>query len=168
MSNLYRGPSNDASYQVSIHLAKRFQRRRFLRSQPIRNKNCLWWPCLLTDRDEMSSLYRGDAIDASYQVCSFAVWVGNKKYSDQIICPNMKLNWSHENFKVLGIDFSLDLNCITDINFTKKIKEVKAILKSWQHRKLTLLGKISYKKSCTTKANSFTDIFTKFTSDKDK
>jgi hypothetical protein len=67
----------------------------------------------------------------------------NKKYSDQIICPNMKLNWSHENFKVLGIDFSLDLNCITDINFTKKIKEVKAILKSWQHRKLTLLGKIT-------------------------
>jgi hypothetical protein len=44
-----------------------------------------------------------------------AVWVGNKKYSDQIICPNMKLNWSHENFKVLGIDFSLDLNCITDV-----------------------------------------------------
>jgi hypothetical protein len=71
------------------------------------------------------------------------VWVGNKKYSDQIICPNMKLNWSHENFKILGIDFSLDLNCITDINFTKKIKEVKAILKSWQHRKLTLLGKIT-------------------------
>ena len=29
MSKLYRGPSKDASYQVSIHLAKRFQRRRF-------------------------------------------------------------------------------------------------------------------------------------------
>jgi hypothetical protein len=28
MSNLYRGPSIDASYQVSVHLAKRFQRRR--------------------------------------------------------------------------------------------------------------------------------------------
>ena len=27
MSNLYRGPSIDASYQVSDHLAKRFQRR---------------------------------------------------------------------------------------------------------------------------------------------
>ena len=25
----YRGPSKDASYQISIHLAKRFQRRRF-------------------------------------------------------------------------------------------------------------------------------------------
>jgi hypothetical protein len=30
MSNLYRGPSIDASYQVSVHLAKWFQRRRFL------------------------------------------------------------------------------------------------------------------------------------------
>jgi hypothetical protein len=68
MSILYRAPSKDASYQVSIHLAKRFQRRRFFRKQPIRNKNCLWQPCLLTDRNEMSNLYRGHAIDASYQV----------------------------------------------------------------------------------------------------
>jgi hypothetical protein len=30
MSNLYRGPFIDASYQVSVHLAERFQRRRFL------------------------------------------------------------------------------------------------------------------------------------------
>ena len=29
MSNLYRGPSIDASYQVSVHLAKVFQGRRF-------------------------------------------------------------------------------------------------------------------------------------------
>jgi hypothetical protein len=30
MSILYRGPPIDASYQVSVHLAKQFQRRRFL------------------------------------------------------------------------------------------------------------------------------------------
>jgi hypothetical protein len=30
MSNLHRGHPIDASYQVSVHLAKRFQRRRFL------------------------------------------------------------------------------------------------------------------------------------------
>jgi hypothetical protein len=40
----------------------------FVRNQPIRNKNCLWWPCLLTDLDIMSNLYRGPSIDASYQV----------------------------------------------------------------------------------------------------
>ena len=30
MTHPYRGPSIDASYQVSVHLAKLFQRRRFL------------------------------------------------------------------------------------------------------------------------------------------
>jgi hypothetical protein len=29
MNNLYRGPSIDASHQVSVHLAKWFQRKRF-------------------------------------------------------------------------------------------------------------------------------------------
>jgi hypothetical protein len=69
--NLYKGPSIDASYQVSVYLGKLFQRRRFFRNQPIRNKNCLWWPCLLTNREEMSSLYRGTSIDAFYQIISF-------------------------------------------------------------------------------------------------
>jgi hypothetical protein len=32
MSNLYRGPAIDASYQFSIHLAKQFQRRQFFRT----------------------------------------------------------------------------------------------------------------------------------------
>jgi hypothetical protein len=32
MSNLYRGPSIDASYQVSVHLAKRYRREEFLKS----------------------------------------------------------------------------------------------------------------------------------------
>ena len=68
MCNLYRGTSIDAHYQVSVHLAKRFQRRRFFRNQPIRNKNCLWRPCVLMDRDKMDNLYRGSYIDASYQV----------------------------------------------------------------------------------------------------
>ena len=72
MSNLYREPSNDASYQISVHLGKRFQRRSF-RNKPIRNKNCLWRPCLLMNRDKMSNLYREPSIDASYQV-SF-IWL---------------------------------------------------------------------------------------------
>jgi hypothetical protein len=33
MSNLYRGSSIDASYQVSVHLAKWFQRRRLKREK---------------------------------------------------------------------------------------------------------------------------------------
>jgi hypothetical protein len=41
---------------------------KIFKNRPIRNKNCLWWPSLLIDRDKMSYLYRGPSIDASYQV----------------------------------------------------------------------------------------------------
>jgi hypothetical protein len=81
MSSLYRGPSKDDHYQVSIHLAKRFHRRRFFRNQPIRNKNGLWRSCLLTDREEMSNLYREPAIDASYQVSvHLAKWFQRRRF----------------------------------------------------------------------------------------
>jgi hypothetical protein len=68
MSNLHRGPYVDGSYQVSVHLAKRFQRRRFFLNRPISSKDYLWWPSLLTDRDRINNLFRRSYIDASYQV----------------------------------------------------------------------------------------------------
>ena len=68
MSNLYRGLPIDASYQVSDHLVERFQRRRILKISQTetriacRGHVCQWnW-------NEMSNLYRGPSIDASYQV----------------------------------------------------------------------------------------------------
>jgi len=47
MSNLYRGPSIDASYQVSVHLAEGFQRRR-LKCQKLtddgrQTTDAKWW-----------------------------------------------------------------------------------------------------------------------------
>jgi hypothetical protein len=58
MSILYRGPSIDASYQVSYHLAMRFQRKSCFRNRPIRNKNCLQWPYLLTDQNGMAKRFQ--------------------------------------------------------------------------------------------------------------
>jgi hypothetical protein len=53
----------------------------FFRNQPIRNKNCLWRPCLITDWDKMSNLYRGPAIDASYQVSvHLAKWFQRRRF----------------------------------------------------------------------------------------
>ena len=52
MSNLYRGPSIDASYQASVHLAEGFQRRRLkcekltddrrLMPSDGKSSHCLW------------------------------------------------------------------------------------------------------------------------------
>ena len=36
--------------------------------RPIRNKHCLWQPCLLMNRDDMSDVNRGSSKDAPYQV----------------------------------------------------------------------------------------------------
>jgi hypothetical protein len=41
---------------------------KIFKNWPIRNKNCLWQPCLLMDWDKMRNIYRGPSIDASYQV----------------------------------------------------------------------------------------------------
>jgi hypothetical protein len=32
--------------------------KKIFRNWPIRKKNCLWWPCLLTDWDKMGNLYK--------------------------------------------------------------------------------------------------------------
>jgi hypothetical protein len=50
ISNLYRGPSIDASYQVSVQLAKQFQGRIFLEIDQSETRIIMWWPCLLTDQ----------------------------------------------------------------------------------------------------------------------
>jgi hypothetical protein len=76
------------SYQFLVNLVKWFQRKRLFRNRPIRNKNCLWRPCLVTDRYQasvtdryqMSNLYRGPSIDASYAV--WFIWSSSFRGED--------------------------------------------------------------------------------------
>ena len=100
MSILYRGPSKDTSYQISVLLGKRSHWRRFFRNQPISNKNCLWWPCLLADRYEMSIINRRPSIDASYQVSvHLAKWVQRRRFLEigqsekRIACGGHVCKW---------------------------------------------------------------------------
>ena len=69
-----------------------FRGEDFFRNQPIRNKNGLWWPCLLTDRDEMSKLYRGPSIDASYQVLvHLAKWFQRRRFLKKSVNQKQEL-----------------------------------------------------------------------------
>jgi hypothetical protein len=81
-----------------------FNRRRFFRNQPIRNKNCLWRSCLLTDRDKMSNLYRGPSIDASYQVsCNMFVLYITSRYSHFYIRFSKPCQRQYELLSSLGV-----------------------------------------------------------------
>ena len=64
MNNLYRGPSIYASDQVSVHLAKRFQRVFLEIDQPEIRIAC-GGHVFLPNWAEMSNLYIGPSIDAS-------------------------------------------------------------------------------------------------------
>jgi hypothetical protein len=59
LNNIFLSGPSFGSFGQAVSEEKIFKNR------PIRNKNCLWWPCLLMDRDKMSNLYRGPSIDAS-------------------------------------------------------------------------------------------------------
>ena len=64
-------------YKMYLYLNQSYlpfnRKNYFLEIIQNRNKNRLWWPCLLTDQDEISILYRGPSIDASYQVSVYLV-----------------------------------------------------------------------------------------------
>ena len=79
---VYRSGRNEHSLQRTSHrcflpsfgsIDQAVFEEKILFNSPIRKKNCLWWPCLLTDRDKMSNLYREPSIDANYQVSVQAV-----------------------------------------------------------------------------------------------
>ena len=56
MGKLCKGLFLDALHQILINFTKQFQ--------PIRNKNYLWQPCLVSDQDKIRKLYKGTSTDA--------------------------------------------------------------------------------------------------------
>jgi hypothetical protein len=75
MSNLYRGPSIDASYKVSYHLAQQFQRKSCFRNRPIRKKNLADFldssplkPFCQMNRNLIGSIYGKSSVAIAYIV----------------------------------------------------------------------------------------------------
>ena len=71
------------------------------------------------------------------------VWIGAKKYSTDSIKTRWKLSWGTTQFKLLGVIFNVDLDKIVGINYKDKIAQVKNLIKIWQRRFLTPLGKVT-------------------------
>ena len=70
------------------------------------------------------------------------------KFSDHRLCSDLNLSWKKQYFSLLGIDFSINLSEMVNLNFNKKLLEIQNDLRSWSRRNLTVLGKITVIKSC--------------------
>ena len=68
------------------------------------------------------------------------VWLGSQKGSSTVFLPHLKLKWNPTRF---GIIYSTDLEQIMDLNYNPKTEQTQILLKNWQGRSLTPLGKIT-------------------------
>ena len=71
------------------------------------------------------------------------VWIGSKKYSSETIKTKWKLSWGCQRFKILGINFNLDLDKMEMENYKVKLQQLENIVKHWEKRLLTPPGKIT-------------------------
>ena len=72
---------------------------------------------------------------------------GRDRDSSDILCPDLNLIWT-KKFTSLGIEYDVsDLDNITQLNLDPKITEIDNLIKIWQIRNLTTIGKITVIKS---------------------
>ena len=60
---------------------------------------------------------------------------------------NRTFQWSSIEARALGIIFTNTKTNTMQLNLEKKIRQFEICLKQWQHRKLTLMGKVTFVKN---------------------
>jgi len=78
---------------------------------------------------------------------SKSIWIGSKKGNQVFPFQDKGLCWVSEKFSYLGINFSLNLGSLFDLNYKVKLKKIEQTLNCWRARSLSLIGKICVVKS---------------------
>ena len=71
------------------------------------------------------------------------VWIGRKRFSKEKIDTNFNLQWGVTQFDLLGLKYNVSLNEMLDTNYDKAYNSIKGLLKAWNKRYLTPIGKIT-------------------------
>ena len=71
------------------------------------------------------------------------IWIGRKKYSKDKLKVTTVLEWGEEEFVLLGLNFSVDLSKMVDLNYNKALSKTKKIILAWKKRFLTPMGKVT-------------------------
>lgn len=76
-----------------------------------------------------------------------AIWIGSKRLCQEFPLQNQGITWKSCTFKSLGVNFSLNLGLIFDLNYKEKLKRMTQTINCWRMRNLSLIGKICVIKS---------------------
>ena len=71
------------------------------------------------------------------------IWIGRNFFSKDKITAKYRLEWGTTRFKLLGIDFSVELKDMIEINFNQAFNKIQKMITPWKKRMLTPLGKIT-------------------------
>ena len=69
------------------------------------------------------------------------IWIGKESYSSEKIDTNQTLEWGATSFNLLGINFSVNLEEMTNLNYMSVIASIKKNFYTWSQRHLTPIGK---------------------------
>ena len=75
------------------------------------------------------------------------IWIGKKRYSKDKVEGVADLAWGTTEFNLLGIEFSVDLEKIIELNYNLAYTKTIKTLTRWKHRYLTPIGKITVLKT---------------------
>ena len=93
--------------------------------------------CLTLDRSEKSLYAALDTLEFYAQLSGLKInssktkiiWIGSKKFSSQVFHHDRwKLDWGSSEFNLLGINFSVDLSKIVDLNNETLLPKIHALI----------------------------------------
>jgi hypothetical protein len=73
---------------------------------------------------------------------SEAIWIGSRKGATFFPYQDKGLQWKDDNFKSLGITFSLNIKSLYFLNYKPKLDLIERTLSCWRARNLSIIGKI--------------------------
>jgi len=79
-----------------------------------------------------------------------ALWIGSKANCDLKLCPEKHFKWPIKKIKALGVWLSTGPDITISQNYKDKLEKIKATLRCWKFRRLSLLGKVLILKSLIT------------------
>ena len=76
------------------------------------------------------------------------VWIGSKKFSNQVFHhTRWKLDWGCTTFDLFGIEFSVQLDEVTELNFNLQLPKIYSLIQQWNRTILIPFGRVTVAKT---------------------